>query len=245
MTPGNDTSICPGDVAQISVIGDPMLKSVTWKPNINIDSIHSQTPIVAPDYTTNYVVIGVDSNQCVDSAVVKVTVLPRALMYLPDSVTIYPGDTYQIDPQGNVLYYTWFPPVGLDFTTIANPKASPLLNTTYHVKGLTDAGCMVEDSIHIYVAPDSYIDVPNAFVPGRVAPNNVFKPVHLGTATLKSFTVYNRWGVKVFETTNINEGWDGNFGGQPQPYGVYVYVLEAVTAAGKTISKQGNVTLVR
>jgi hypothetical protein len=49
----------------------------------------------------------------------------------------------------------------------------------------------------------------------------------------------------MFETTNIEEGWDGNHIGQPQPLGVYVYVLEAVTASGKVISKQGNVTLVR
>lgn len=244
LTPGNDTSICPGDVAHISVTGDPMLMSVTWKPFTNIDSIHSLTPIVSPTFTTDYVVVGVDSNQCIDSTSVKVTVFPRTLIYLPDSATIYPGDVYQLDPQGNSLYYTWFPPIGLDFTTIANPKASPKLNTTYYVTGISDAGCIAKDSIYIFVAPDSYIDVPNAFVPGR-GENNIFKPLHLGNATLKSFTIYNRWGTKVFESQNIESGWDGNFNGQPQPLGVYVYVVEAVTANGKVVKKQGNVTLVR
>lgn len=244
LTKGNDTAICPGDVAQLSVAGDAMLVGVTWKPASTIDSIHSLTPIVSPNYSTSYVVVGTDSNSCVDSAVINVTVYPRALIYLPDSATIYPGDVYSLDPQGNSLYYTWFPPIGLDFPTIANPKASPKLNTTYYVRGVTDAGCVAEDSIYIFVSPDSQIDIPNAFVPGR-GDNNKFKPVHLGTAKLKSFTVYNRWGAKMFETTNIEEGWDGNFSGQPQPLGVYVYVLEAVTANGKVISKQGNVTLVR
>lgn len=244
LTKGNDTAICPGDVAKLSVAGDDKLVGVTWKPASTIDSIHSLTPIVTPNHSTSYVVVGTDSNSCVDSAVVNVTVYPRALIYLPDSATIYPGDFYALDPQGNSLYYTWFPPIGLDFPSIANPKASPKLNTTYYVTGVTDAGCVAEDSIHIFVSPDSQIDVPNAFVPGR-GDNNKFKPVHLGTATLKSFTVYNRWGVKMFETTNIEEGWDGNFSGQPQPLGVYVYVLEAISANGRVISKQGNVTLVR
>jgi len=244
LTPSNDTSICPGDVANISVAGDPLLKSVTWKPLTNIDSIHSLTPIVSPTFTTEYVVIGVDSNQCIDSTSVTVTVHPRTLIYLPDSATIYPGDVYELNPQGNSLYYTWFPPIGLDLANIANPKASPLLNTTYYVTGVSDAGCIAKDSIYIFVAPDSYIDIPNAFVPGR-GDNNIFKPLHLGNATLKSFTIYNRWGMKVFESQDINKGWDGNFGGQPQPLGVYVYVLEAVTANGKVITKQGNVTLVR
>lgn len=244
LTKGNDTAICPGDIAKLSVAGDDKLVGVTWKPASTIDSIHSLTPIVTPNFSTSYVVIGTDSNSCVDSAVINVTVYPRALIYLPDSATIYPGDIYSLDPQGNSLYYTWFPPIGLDFPTIANPKASPKLNTTYYVRGVTDAGCVAEDSIYIFVSPDSQIDIPNAFVPGR-GDNNTFKPVHLGTATLKSFTIYNRWGAKMFETTNIEEGWDGNFSGQPQPLGVYVYVLEAVTANGKVITKQGNVTLVR
>lgn len=246
LTIGNDTAICPGEKVKISVAGDALLQSVTWKPgNANIDSVHSLTPVVSPAFTTDYVVLGLDSNRCIDSAVLRVTVHPKALIYLEDSVTIYPGDVYQIEPQGNSLYYTWFPPVGLDYTNIANPKASPLLNTMYRVKAMTDAGCSVEDSIYIFVAPDSYIDIPNAFVPGRGTENNVFKPVHLGNASLKSFSIFNRWGIKVFETTDINEGWDGSFGGKPQPLGVYVYLLEAVTAKGVPIVKQGNVTLVR
>lgn len=244
LTPGPDVNICPGDSVQISVTGDAMLKTVTWKPYTNIDSIHSLTPIVAPNFTTDYIVVGLDSNQCIDSTSVKVTVLPRAMIYLPDSATIYPGDVYQMDPQGNCLYYTWFPPVGLDYPLTANPKAQPALNTTYFVEGITDAGCIAEDSIYVIVAPDSYIDVPNAFTPGR-GENSIFKPTHLGKATLKSFTVYDRWGVKLYETSDLTQGWDGTYGGKPQPYGVYVYVVEAVTAAGRVVAKQGSVTLIR
>lgn len=245
LTKSADTIICPGDIANLSVAGDALLKSVTWKPLTDIDSIHALNVKVNPYFTTDYIVTAIDSNQCIDSAVIRVAVLPRAVMHLPDSVTIYPGDVYQIQPQGNALYYTWFPPSGLDFTNVANPKASPLLNTNYVVTASTDAGCMVKDSIYIFVAPDSYIDVPNAFVPGRSGENTIFKPVHLGDATLKSFAVYNRWGVKLFETTDINKGWDGSYSGQPQPMGVYVYVLEAVTAKGRIINKNGNVTLIR
>ncbi|MDI9319733.1 MAG: gliding motility-associated C-terminal domain-containing protein [Phycisphaerales bacterium] len=244
LTPGADMTICPGDTAQISVTGDPKLKSVTWKPLINIDSIHSLAPKVWPPFSLDYVVLGVDSNRCIDSTMVKVTVRPNALIYLPDSVTIYPGETYQMDPQDNCLFHTWFPPIGLDNAKIARPKASPLLNTTYYLKGVTSAGCVANDSIYVFVAPDSYIDVPNAFTPGN-SENATFKVTHLGDATLKSFTIYDRWGLKVFEGKDLSQGWDGSFGGQPQPYGVYVYVLEVVTAKGRSITKQGNVTLIR
>ncbi|MBC7554652.1 MAG: gliding motility-associated C-terminal domain-containing protein, partial [Taibaiella sp.] len=62
---------------------------------------------------------------------------------------------------------------------------------------------------------------------------------------LNYFRVYNRWGQVVFETKSISEGWDGNFKGEPQPLGVYVYEVQAVTNAGTLFNKHGNVTLLR
>ncbi|MBL7719322.1 MAG: gliding motility-associated C-terminal domain-containing protein, partial [Flavipsychrobacter sp.] len=53
------------------------------------------------------------------------------------------------------------------------------------------------------------------------------------------------WGTKMYETNDINQGWDGNFNGKPQPIGVYVYTVEASTPKGKRLVKQGNVTLIR
>ena len=94
------------------------------------------------------------------------------------------------------------------------------------------------------MAYDSYIAVPNAFTPGS-GPGSLLKVLHLGNVTLKSFTIYNRWGIKVFETSDINAGWDGTYNGVVQPQGVFVYTVDAYTAKGKNIHKQGNITLLR
>jgi gliding motility-associated-like protein len=59
------------------------------------------------------------------------------------------------------------------------------------------------------------------------------------------FVVYNRWGEKVFETKNINEGWNGKYNGEACNPGVYVWYLEAVLLNGETIKRKGNVSLVR
>ena len=53
------------------------------------------------------------------------------------------------------------------------------------------------------------------------------------------------WGSQVYESGDINEGWDGRFNGVEQPMGVYVYTLEALNNKGRMIRKQGNVTLIR
>jgi len=51
--------------------------------------------------------------------------------------------------------------------------------------------------------------------------------------------------VKVFESSDINAGWDGTLNGTPQPEAVYVYEVSAVTSAGQNFIKHGNVTLLR
>jgi gliding motility-associated-like protein len=118
------------------------------------------------------------------------------------------------------------------------------VNTKYTVTGMTESGCVVTDEVNVLVMDESLIEVPNAFSPGNGA-NGKFKVLRRGDATLKSFTIFNRWGAKVFETSDINAGWDGTFNGEAQPMGVYIYTIDAVSVTGKRITKQGNVTLVR
>lgn len=79
--------------------------------------------------------------------------------------------------------------------------------------------------------------------------NDVFVPKVRG-ADLKEYTfsIYNRWGEQVFETTQINEGWDGSFNeaGSDVQSGVYVWsiVMKRDESAGK-IQRFGHVTLLR
>jgi len=237
-----DTAICPGDTITLHVWGTQV--SQLWRPAYYIDDTLSTDPNVYPVASVAYIVYGRDVNNCLDTQVVRVRVLPEAVVALPDSARIYPGESYQMDPGGNCLYFSWFPPLGLTDPDIMNPVATPDVNTRYFATGRTEYGCTARDSIDLYVNLDSEIDMPNAFAPGS-GPNNTLRPVHRGRVTLRSFSVYNRWGGKLYETTDVDAGWDGSYKGQPQPMGVYVYVVEAVTPAGRVFHKQGNVTLLR
>lgn len=238
-----DTAICPGDSVQI-VLDASSAKSFVWYPQLNMSNKSTANPTVWPTANQTYFVAGRDVNSCTDTASIYISVKPGAVIYLPDSVRLYPGDIYQIEPQGNCLYFTWFPSVGLSSTNIANPIAKPEVNTKYTVIGQTEFGCTTSSTINILAMPDGNVDMPNAFVPGS-GPNNLLKPVYLGKAKLKAFRVYNRWGVKVFETADINDGWDGSFNGESQPMGVYIYTIEGYSSGNQSFIKQGNVTLIR
>jgi gliding motility-associated-like protein len=56
--------------------------------------------------------------------------------------------------------------------------------------------------------------------------------------------VYNRWGLRVFFTSDPNQCWDGTYNGTPQPAGGYAYEIRATTACGIAY-RQGIVILVR
>jgi gliding motility-associated-like protein len=59
------------------------------------------------------------------------------------------------------------------------------------------------------------------------------------------FAVYNRWGEKVFETTDKNIGWDGIYKGKAADVGVFGWYLKVKCYDGNERFKKGNVTLIR
>ena len=60
-----------------------------------------------------------------------------------------------------------------------------------------------------------------------------------------TFIVYNRWGQKVFETNDINKGWDGIYENMSSDPVVFAWHLKARCFNGDNIEKKGNVTLIR
>jgi len=242
-----DTSVCPNSTVPLNITGGV---AYDWTPAMFLDDSTISSPVSSPVTDVEYVAVVVDQYGCQDTVYSTVRVNSEALVGLQDSVEIYPGESVQMNPQGNALYYQWWPPTGLSApagvnpTTIPNPIASPEVNTRYRLQATTESGCSIIDSIDVIVKNESVLDVPNVFTPGSSS-NGSLKVVRRGAATLKSFVIFNRWGTKVFESTDIDAGWDGRFNGEPQPMGVYVYMVEAVTKTGKSFVKQGNVTLIR
>jgi len=214
-----------------------------WSPAYGLSGTNIANPVANPPQTTEYTVLITDVHNCMDTEKVTIAVYPAAEINMPDSVNIYPGENYQIEPGTNCSYFTWFPTSGLDNSLVSDPHMSPQVRTRYFVTATTEHGCTVTDSIDVLVK-ETVLDMPNAFKPGNSA-NPVFKPSKRGIAKLNSFTIYNRWGNKVYSSSNIDAGWDGTYNDVAQPLGVYMYVIDAVSDSGKNLTVQGNVTLIR
>lgn len=235
----SDTGYCPPDSVILEASG---AKHYEWSPSYGLNRTNTSTVVASPETPTEYTVIMTDSNLCKDTLSVFVDVFSNAVIEIPDTVVIFPGEEYQLNPNTNAMYFDWFPISGISNNESSNPIFYPDVNTRYFVEAITEQGCIVNDSIDFIVKGEVF-DLPNAFNP-KMGENN-FKIEYRGKIELEKFQVFNRWGQEVFSTTDIDEGWDGKFKDQPQPMGVYIYQVEVKLPSGKKETKSGNVTLIR
>ena len=238
LEPEGPWAVCPNDSIHFKAEGGILYD---WSPNEFISKVNTPEVTVYPTTMTAYTLYVTNANKCRDTFIIPVRVHPEAIAKLGGKHNLHPGESVQLDPLGNCLYFDWFPRVGLSAYNISNPVASPEVNTRYIVHATTENGCVTTDSVDIYRV-ETEMNMPNAFTPRN---GNELKIIKEGIATLKYFRIFNRWGVKMFETNDVNKGWDGTFNGEPQPVGVYVYSIEAIMDSGKPFVKQGNVTLIR
>jgi gliding motility-associated-like protein len=112
---------------------------------------------------------------------------------------------------------------------------------------VTDSiGC--KDSVvnRITVAGNCFIAVPGAFSPNRDGLNDYLYPTNAYKARDLYFAIYNRVGQKIFETNDWTVKWDGNYLGNPQDPGTYVWYLRyTLIDSGETIFKKGTTVLLR
>jgi gliding motility-associated-like protein len=139
-----------------------------------------------------------------------------------------------------------------DTSTAKNPihnypadtmKYRVVLTSTISYSGLTctDSLGQVRE-----IDPDVTVFVPTAFSPEGTGPkdNNMFKAVVNGE---KSFhiQILNRWGEKLWETTDKNAAWDGKSRGEDVQQDVYMWVIKVAAFDGEEYTYEGTVTLLR
>jgi gliding motility-associated-like protein len=139
--------------------------------------------------------------------------------------------------------------------TSFNDDLNPML-------GQSNSFCYMIEAVHDVALPNGYTGtfssysnqiclqlparayVPNAFVPD--GKNNILKPyIAFSDANNYTFQVYDRWGKMIFESHDVNVGWNGTYNGKDQPAGAYAYHLQFTGDDGKKIIRSGTVVLIR
>lgn len=189
------------------------------------------------------------STGCDSTIILKLSVMPLPLAGITaSSDLVTPNTTVQLQTPFNSNYaYAWLPIDLISSSTIYNPTTQLTQNTWYYVNVTDRNNCKNKDSILIRVQQnncDAEFFIPNAFSPNGDGINDIFRARYPCPVEEYYMIVYNRWGLKVFESNDINLGWDGRYNGEREQAEVYAFYVEykPVGSAIK-IAKKGNVTL--
>ena len=203
-------------------------------------------PIAMPPLdTSKYALVFIDKDNCEDTLYMdyEIRPLPPVEIINNDTIIKYGSDIMLLATGGYL--YTWTPSATLSNPNIVNPMASPKEPTLYYVYGIGENGCKKIDSVMVDIDYSSNLFVPTAFTPNGDGKNDVFRVSNITFQRLQEFKVFNRWGQEIFSTTDIKQGWDGSWRGQPQDMGVYHYIIKLATPEGKIETYKGDVMLVR
>ncbi|MBI3510036.1 MAG: gliding motility-associated C-terminal domain-containing protein [Bacteroidetes bacterium] len=112
----------------------------------------------------------------------------------------------------------------------------------------TTDGCIDTTVQDVCVMPDPALYVPNAFTPNGDGHNDVFLPKsNWINPDHYRMMIFDRWGNLLFETTDINKGWDGKVQGHSDlcQEDTYVYKITATDTEGKQYRLIGGVSLIK
>jgi gliding motility-associated-like protein len=227
----------------VTVNGGTGPYSYLWQPTNEItDSISGLN-------VGSYSVIALDANGCQISAsgtIGIVNTLPVSIV--PGDTVINPATSFIANAYGGTVY-AWTPSEGLSCDDCVNPSVAPDSSIVYYLQSSDNNGCQGEDSLVVTVKLlCGEFFVPTIFSPNGTGPseNNTLKVFGKNVCVKDfGFMIYDRWGQKVFESTNINNEWDGFYKGRPAQEGNYVFDLNIQLYDDTILHKSGSLTLVR
>lgn len=203
---------------------------------------------LSPTKTETYIVTAKDTlDNCSNSDDVLMVVI-QPIDHIDWDTTIVIGDAIKlpINNQYNTVLFNWNPTEGLSCKDCSFPLIQPLADIIYTVEMKDKLNCFTETGIFkITVKPDTYIKLPTTFTPNGDGNNDVLYVRGWGIKELVTFEIYNRWGALLFQTNDINTGWDGYYKDELQNKEMYVYKVTAKSWLNKEITEQGYVHLLR
>jgi gliding motility-associated-like protein len=238
-----DTAICLKTAARLHASGGT---EYTWSPAASLNNPNISNPLASPSSNTTYYVIVKNAEGCANIDSVEVVTKPLPNLRASKSNDISCSvNAAQLNVSGGISY-SWTPSIGLNNSAIRNPIATPSNTTTYWVIGKDTSGCTNADSVTInvqFVGKGQFL-MPNSFTPNGDGVNDCFGIKSWGPVQELEFSVFNRFGERVFHTTKPTECWDGTHKKATQGVNVFVYMIKAKATCG-SIERKGTVTLLR
>jgi gliding motility-associated-like protein len=222
--------------------------SVTWQPSEGLNDPTSFVPTLTADSSRYYEATVTDTGGCISTKGIFIRVKqPPVILRLPlRDTSIYIGESIElmVESSDPAASYNWSPDYKISCTTCNRPMIAPEEDIVY-TAAITDECFMRNEEFPIEVIIDFYIKAPDAFSPNGDMNNDVFSLETKNIHEIKEFKIYNRWGDLVFETTRLDEGWNGRVKGKIQNIDTYAFYVRAISIHGYETEKKGTFMLLK
>lgn len=247
VTVGGDTTLnCATGPVTIFANASGGLQPYSYSWSNASDTTSSQT--VTPSSTTTYTVTV--SDECTGSpdptpdasgaVLVTVSIPTPITVTASDDLTACPDDLVALTSSaagGNLPYVYLWTHSGVDSATTpnaANTNVVATSTTLFTVTVTDDCGNSQSDDVAVNVEQSCLLNIPNIITPDNVGPalNELFYIENLDRFPPSSLLIYNRFGNKIYESSNYQNNWNGS----KYSDGTYYFVL-TVPPAGSIEAK--------
>ncbi len=227
----------------------------TWAWNFDgVSTSPAQSPLITyTDFSDKRTTLIVSNGVCRDTASATLSFDNLLIAAFEGPEFACPNDmvTFLDKSEGTISSYNWTFGNG-NSSTLQDPPAQsyPVPSTTRDETILLTVrnsfGCEDTASQKIKVVNNCYIAVPTAFTPNGDGLNDYLYPLNAYKARDLNFSVYNRFGQRIFFTRDWTNKWDGSFKGQGADVGTYVWMLTYTNVeTGKKVEQKGTSVLIR
>ena len=165
---------------------------------------------------------------------------------LSNDTSVMVGSAVQLGAitTGNPVLFSWKPEALLTSPQSLTTSSKPLTTGTYRFtfEATGSNGCVSTQQVHVSVLQTLYM--PTSFTPNGDGLNEVFRIPPGSAFQLNEFSIFDRWGNKVFATRDITKGWDGRYKNDLLPQ-TYVYVITGKDQDKKDVVIKGTVALIK
>lgn len=168
------------------------------------------------DMAGTYTLTVTDTIDCVESKSMYLIVYQEPVIAFSQYDTLWVEPGYILEAGWGANHYIW---------NTGETTESIIIDTigNYNVAVTSYEGCKSTDTIQILLGGTPFY-MPNAFTPNGDGLNDTFGPIpRYDYVNRYHMSIFNRWGQMIYETTDINKGWDGTYKGSSVMKGAYVY----------------------
>lgn len=241
-------TVCLGDVGQLNLDSIGLNQTYLWSPATGLNSTTVPNPTALLSETVDYTIVVLDTiSDCSTEDEASIFVI-QDLDDIVWDTTIVVGDfaTLPISNQNGFISFVWTPDTALSCLNCSFPTHQGFDQITYNVLMTDNLGCSeAQGTFVINIFPDTHIDVPTTFTPNGDGVNDIIYLRGWGIKEVIYFQIYNRWGELVFESTDMDIGWDGYYKSTLQNNDTYTYKAMVKTWRNETIEGAGFINLMR